>query len=127
MMEGLRAANAEKGAVLEEMLKRVENMAGRQGEKNSGKAGKVELLWEVHDEHGASVRALVERMEKMSEEEGKRSVVALERKEEGENLGMRDVRLLAEVMRYNEGKRGAEKIVLPAGVEGTALWAVRIP
>ena len=83
---------------------------------------KVELLGEVHDGHGASVRALVERMEKMSEEDGKRSVVALERKEGGEHFGMCDVRLLAEVMRYNEGKKDAEKIVLPAGIEGTALW-----
>ena len=95
--------------------------------EKSGKVGQMELVGEVHDEHGASVRALVERMEKMSEEDGKRSVVALERKEGGENLGMRDVRLLAEVMKYNEGCKEEERIALPAGIEETALlWDAKL-
>ena len=146
MMEELVAANVGKGAVLEEMRRRAEAGADVLGNvthgsvdhesdakvhgltshdshyEKSGKVGQVELVGEVHDEHGASVRALVERMEKMSDEEGKRSVIALERKEGGEHLGMRDVRLLAEVMKYNEGCKEEERIALPAGIEGTALW-----
>ena len=89
------------------------------------KSGHVELLGEVHDEHGASVRVLVGRMEKG--EMGAGTVVTLERKEGGENLGMRDVRLLAEVLQHNEGKKDAEKIKLPAGMEETALlWDAKL-
>ena len=123
MMKELVEVNAGKGTVLEEMRRKVSGEVKVEGKQDGAKkSGHVELLREVHDEHGASVGKLVERMEKMSEEEGKRSVVALERKEGGEHLGMRDVRLLAEVLRYNEGKKDAERIALPAGVEGTALW-----
>ena len=35
---------------------------------------------------------------------------------------MKDVRLLVEVIRQNEGKKEEGKIKLPAGVECTALW-----
>ena len=125
MMEELWAANIGKEDVLEEIMKKAQGGSGmKREERQDGakRSGKVEVIGEVHDEHGASVGKLVEKMEKMSDEEGKRSVIALERKEGGEHLGMRDVRLLAEVMRYNEGKKDAERIALPAGVEGTALW-----
>ena len=89
--------------------------------KDYGKSGKMELMGEVHDQHGASVRKLVERMERG--EMGAGTVVALERKEGGEHLGMRDVRLLAEVLRHNEGcRKDEERVALPAGIEGTAMW-----
>ena len=121
MMKGLVEVNAGKEGVLEEMRKGVSGevkVEGRQdGEKRSGK---VELLGEVHDKHGGSVKKLVERMERW--EMGKGTVIALERKEGGEHLGMRDVRLLAEVMRHNEGCKAEEKVALPVGIEGSALW-----
>ena len=128
MMKELVEVNAGKGTVLEEMRRKVSGEVKVEGKQDGAKkSGHVELLREVHDEHGASVGKLVERMEKMSEEEGKRSVVALERKEGGEHLGMRDVRLLAEVLRHNEGKKDAEKIKLPAGIEETALlWDAKL-
>ena len=90
-------------------------------------AGKVALIAEKNHsvDHKTNVQMLVEKMEKG--EMGAGTVVALERKEGGENLGMRDVRLLAEVLRHNEGKKDAEKIKLPAGIEGTALlWDAKL-
>ena len=84
--------------------------------------GKVALMAEKYHsvDHKTNVKELVGRMERG--EMGAKTVVALERKEGGDNLGMRDVRLLAEVLQHNEGCKNAEKIALPAGVEGTALW-----
>ena len=128
MIKGLVKANAEKGAVLEEMRRMASGevrMDEKQGEKRSGKVGQVELLGEVHDEHGASVQGLIKRMEDGKIEHG--TVVALERKEGGEHLGMRDVLLLAEVLRYNEGCKEEERIALPAGMEETALlWDAKL-
>ena len=88
-------------------------------------AGKVALIAEKNHsvDHKTNVQMLVEKMEKG--EMGAGTVVALERKEGGEHLGMRDVRLLAEVMKYNEGHE--EKIKLPAGIEETALlWDAKL-
>ena len=90
-------------------------------------AGKVALIAEKNHsvDHKTNVQMLVEKMEKG--EMGAGTVVALERKEGGENLGMRDVRLLAEVLRHNEGKKDVEKIKLPAGIEETALlWDAKL-
>ena len=121
MMEELVRANAGKEGVLGEMRKgassEVKVEGGQDGEK---KARKVELMGEMHDAHGGSVNALVEKMERG--EMGAGTVVALERKEGGEHLGMRDVRLLAEVMRHNERCEESERIALPAGIEGSAIW-----
>ena len=120
MLDELVKANVWQGAVLEEMRRKVSEgvkVEVRHGEK---KVGHVELLGEMHDEHGASAKALVEKMERG--EMGAGTVVALERKEGGEHLGMQDVRLLAEVMRYNEGCKEEERIALPAGIEGSAIW-----
>ena len=121
MMGGLVKANVGKEMVLEEMREKASGEVKVDERKDGAKkSGKVELMGEVHDQHGASVRKLVEKMER--DEMGAGTVVALERKEGGEHLGMRDVRLLAEVMRHNEGCKEDERVALPAGIEGTALW-----
>ena len=121
MMEELVKANMGKEGVLEEMREKASGEVKMDGRQDGAKKnGKVELVGEVHDQHGTSVRKLVERMERG--EIGAGTVVALERKEGGEHLGMRDVRLLVEVLRHNEGCKEDERVALPAGIEGTALW-----
>ena len=126
MMGELVKANAEKGAVPEEMLRSASGEVKMDERKDGAKkSGKVELMGEVHDEHGVSVQGLIKRMEDGKIEHG--TVVALERKEGGEHLGMRDVRLLAGVLRHNEGCKEEEKMKLPAGIEGTALlWDAKL-
>ncbi len=123
LMKKFVAANMGKEKMLEEMRKRVSDdvqIEEIQNARSSKEAGRVELIGEIHDKHGTSVQMLVERMEKG--DIGAETIIALERKEGSNNLGMHDVRLLAEIIRHNDSCKEVKRIALPAGIKESALW-----
>lgn len=71
-------------------------------------------------EHGSNIDKIIKQIESRTREENAREVIFLERKEEGENLGMSDVILLANIIKYNETNK--EKIILPQGIEATPIY-----
>ena len=66
------------------------------------KVGKVDFLAEGHHirDHAKNTKSLIERME--SGDIGKDTVIAIERKSYGENLGVPDVIMLASILEHNE-------------------------
>ncbi|RZI47371.1 hypothetical protein EDM53_02245 [Rickettsiales endosymbiont of Peranema trichophorum] len=51
-----------------------------------------------------------------------KTVICLERKQEGENLGMKDVILLSKILEHNKSALQKDKIALPAGIENTPIY-----
>jgi|GEM_PF-6273761 len=63
-------------------------------------------------DHSNSMNSIVKSVKEMNAEEKKNTVVFTERKEDGDNRGMKDVKALATVLGYNEDKLKREQIAV---------------
>ncbi|RZI46015.1 hypothetical protein EDM53_04405 [Rickettsiales endosymbiont of Peranema trichophorum] len=81
--------------------------------------GHVELIGENHEEHGRNIQDLISRIENGKLE--KNTVICLERKQFGENLGMKDVILLSKIVEHNE-RNQSDQIVLPEGMRESPIY-----
>jgi len=85
-----------------------------------GRAGTVEFNGEEHHgkDHAAHVGSLIGRLE--TGKIGKDTVIAIELKNYGENLGMSDVILLANIIKHNE-KNPDNQLIMPKKIEQNSL------
>jgi hypothetical protein len=86
----------------------------------SNKVGSVQFLAEgAHEEdHAGNIQSLIENIE--SKKIGKDTVIAIERKQYGENLGVKDAILLADVLEHNE-KHPNKKLQIPEEITKDSL------
>ena len=86
----------------------------------TGKVGKVEFLAEGHhiQDHAQNTQSLIERIE--SGDIDKDTVIAIERKSYGGNLGVPDVIMLASILEHNE-KNPDKQLKIPAEITKDSL------
>ncbi len=84
------------------------------------KVGKVEFLAEGHHirDHGGNTKSLIERIE--SGDIDKDTVIAIERKSYGQNLGVPDVIMLASIIEYN-AKNPDKQLQIPEEITKDSL------
>ena len=84
------------------------------------KVGKVEFLAEGHhiQDHAKNTKSLIDRIE--SGEIDKNTVIAIERKSYGANLGMPDVIMLASIIEHNE-KNPKQQLQIPEAITKDSL------
>ena len=125
--ETFAASNTDNRELLEKMRKEAVITAdidlkaiSVQNDVDKDKVGKVEFLAEGHHikDHAGNTKALIDRI--VSGEIGKDTVIAIERKSYGQNLGVPDVIMLANVIEHNE-KNPNNQLEIPKEITKDSL------
>ena len=90
--------------------------------RTAGKKGTVTFMSEENHlvDHEANTRQLIDQIKQGKI--GSNTVIALERKEGGEKLGMNDVRTLAAILEYNSDNKNQNKVALPKDIENSPIY-----
>jgi hypothetical protein len=124
--EELLAVNKGKEEAIEKLIAKVDNQAETQSfsaiDKVADKKGKVTFMPENDHlkEHQGHIEQLIDQIK--NGEIGPNTVIALERKESGVNLGMNDIRKLAAILEYNGDNKNPDKIALPKDIENSPIY-----
>jgi len=88
--------------------------------KRAGKIGTVEFIGERHhgEDHADNIKALIGHIG--TGDIGKDTVIAIELKNYGKNLGMPDVMLLANIIKHNE-QNPDNKLIIPTEITNNSL------
>ncbi len=120
-IEELRNINKENNEVLEQLQQSLyeENIISTVVWNASGSTNIIPEYNHL-EQHGVNIEILIAQIEGRSKEENRMEAILLERKEEGSNLGMKDVKLLAAILKHNE--ISDDKISLPEGIEESLIY-----
>ena len=120
-IEELRNVNKENNEVLEQLQQSLyeENIISTVVWNASGSTNIIPEYNHL-EQHGVNIEILIAQIEGRSKEENRMEAILLERKEEGSNLGMKDVKLLAAILKHNE--ISDDKISLPEGIEESLIY-----
>ena len=108
-------------SVKQDIIKKLQTSTEEELPSVNGKGNITFIPEENHiTEHGNNTEKLIAQIKSRSREENEREVIFLERKEEGNNFGMNDVRLLANIIKHNE--TNSEKIVIPKELKTSPIY-----
>ena len=85
--------------------------------------GKITFLSEEDHmiQHSKNIDVLIKQIKSRSREENGKEIILLERKEHGNNLGMRHVKLLANIIKHNQ--ISDNKITIPEKITNSPIYA----
>lgn len=121
--ELMKVNNKQQKSIVSKLQNTHETVLSIPPTQNIGKPqGKIILISESDHmkEHESNVGNVIATIKSRSKEENEREVIFLERKEEGSNLGMKDVTLLAKIIKHNE--TNPVEIKLPEGIDKSAIY-----